>query len=86
MAFSNALMVSSGRSIRGRVGLERSGSAGNLSACNLSEAQYRELTNGVAIDIEVLRTPERCDGSLFEQLGVCGLDNRVSKALRIYAV
>ena len=41
-----------------------------------------KLTNGVAIDVEMLRAPERSDGSLFEQLGVCGLNDRVSNALR----
>jgi hypothetical protein len=75
-------MVSSGRSIRGRVGLERSGSAGKLLATIQLSTKIARLTDGVAIDVEMLRAPERRDSCLFEQLGVCGLNNRVSKALR----
>lgn len=43
----------------------------------LDSGQYRspqqeaaELTNGVAIDVEVLRATQRSDGGLFKQLGV----------------
>jgi len=47
-----------------------------------SEHEITRLTNWVAIDVEVLRAAKRRDSSLFEQLGVCGLDDRVSEALR----
>ena len=34
------------------------------------EHKTARLTNGVAIDVEMLRAPERRDRGLFEQLGV----------------
>jgi hypothetical protein len=46
---------------------------------------FAQLTDWVAIDIKMLRAPQRSDGSLFEQLGVCRLDNRVSNALGVDA-
>ena len=46
------------------------------------EHEIERLTDGIAIDVEMLRAPERRDRGPFEQLGVWRLNHRVSKALR----
>ena len=62
-------MVSNGRSSRGRVGLDRSGSAAEA----LTTAHLRRLighcnTYNVSIRITVLHRPNRVDGGLLKSL------------------
>lgn len=52
----------------GRVGKIRI--SWNIVSSRSVERKIARLTNGVAIDIEMLRAPERRDRGLFEQLGV----------------
>ena len=66
IAASKDLIVSSGRSSRGRVGLDRSGSAAGASATT----RYRQAigncsTYDVSIRIAVLHIANRLDGRLF---------------------
>jgi hypothetical protein len=52
----------------GRVGKIRIG--WEIVSIHSIEQKSARLTNGVAIDVEMLRAAERRNGSLFEQLGV----------------
>lgn len=52
----------------GRVGKIRIG--WEIVSIHSIEQKIARLTNGVAIDVEMLRAAERRNGSLFEQLGV----------------
>lgn len=58
MAFSNERMVSSGRSNRGLVGLERSGSAATWISPVLFRLAAEGLTDGIAVQIQVLDVSE----------------------------
>lgn len=58
---------------------------GRLQICERGfyYSKIAKLTNGIAIDIEMLRAPERSDGSLFEQLGIFRFDGWVSKSFGV---
>ena len=62
IAASNDLMVSRGRSIRGRVGLERSGSTIRVSVMYIASWWKRSFTNKVSVRILMCNITDRLDG------------------------
>lgn len=71
MAASKERIVSSGRSHRERVGLERSGSAAGRQLNDRGTDGCKQLTNWNTVSVGVLKGAQTLQGRLLERGGDC---------------
>ena len=63
--------MSKGRSIRGLVGFDRSGSAVQVLATACASSEWERLTNDITLGIAVFKIADRLDGRDFSSIASC---------------